>query len=92
MKFSITNLLLMVTIAALAISLALALVAKDPIVTVNSEDNSYSFVFRQKLLKASPRWPESETNPPLSVREAMRIADDIAANLDSASRPSNIGN
>lgn len=92
MKFSITNLLLMVTIAALAISLTMALLAKDPMVTVVAEDNSYSFKFRQKLLKATPHWHESESNPPLSARDAMEIANGIAVDLNSASKQFNIGN
>ena len=86
MKFSITNLLLLITIAGLIVSLSLVLLAKDPVVTVSSSDNTYSFEFRQHALKASPNWPESEKNPPLAVRDAIQIADQICASLNSANR------
>ena len=83
--------LLMVTVVALAISLSLFILGMDPVITVNSEDNSYSFKFRQELLKASPRWSESQKNPPLSVRDVMTIADEICDNLNEVSEPYGTG-
>lgn len=91
MKFSITNLFTLVTIVALAISLFLVLYAKDPVVTLNSRDDYYSFKFRQELLKQSPPWPETNENPPLSVRGAIKIADEICQSLDTSSEPLGIG-
>jgi len=92
MKLTITNMLLLVTIAALGIALAIAVLSRDPVVTVRSEDSKYSFKFRQELLRASPRWREESENPPLSVREAMKIAGQICDELNEESKPFKIGN
>lgn len=86
MKFSLINLFSLVTIVALAISLVMVLISKDPVVIVNSDDDNFSWEFRQQLLKASPAWPEDQKNPPLSTRDAIRIADDICDNLNSESK------
>ena len=82
---------LLVTIVALAISLAVALLSKDPVITLMDQENRFSFQFRQKLLKASPRWRESEKNPPLSLREAMRLADEICDKFNQESKKQNLG-
>ena len=37
--------------------------------------------------RQSPPWSESEKNPPISVRDAMEIADEICDNLKIASSP-----
>lgn len=92
MKFSILNLLSLVTIVALAIALGCVLLAKDPVISVQSGFDGYSWDLRQKLLNASPVWPAADKNPPLSVRDAIAIADEIVINLDIATQPLNLGN
>lgn len=92
MKLTITNMLLLVTIVALGIALAISLLAKDPFITLRNEDGIFSFNFRQELLRESPRWSESEENPPLSVRGAMEIADQICDKLNAESNSSKVGN
>lgn len=83
--------ILSVTVASLAISLVIAILSADPFITVSCAENRYSFEFRQKLIRASPRWSEDERNPPISVRDAMEIADEIGDNLDSVSKSYGIG-
>lgn len=91
MKFSITNLILLVTITALAIALVTTLLSKDPVIIVREAESNFSFEFRQSMMKASPRWLESEKNPPLSVRNAIKIADKIGEKLEAESKPFDIG-
>lgn len=88
MKLTITNMLLLVTIVALGIALTISVLSKDPHITLRNEDGIYSFNFRQELLRASPRWSESENNPPLSVRAAMEIVDQICNKLNEESESS----
>ena len=91
MKFSLINLFSFVTIVALAIALACVLLAKDPIVSVHSDLDSFSWNVRQSLLDASPDWRETDPEPPLSIGEAIEILDDVTKNLDMATDSMGIG-
>ena len=75
----------MVTVVVFAVSLVVAILSSDPFITVSCAENRYSFEFRQELIRASPRWSEDEENPPISVRDAILIADEIGTNLNAES-------
>ena len=86
MKFSILNMFSFVTIFALSIALGTVMLSRDPVITINSNNELFSWSFRQKVMKASPTWPEQEINPPISARGAIKIADEICERLNHESK------
>ncbi|QEG21986.1 hypothetical protein [Mariniblastus fucicola] len=87
MKISILNLLLAVVIVAL--SFAILTQRKKPLDI--STGDSFSWSIRQEALKASPTWSATEENPPLSVRKALGIADEIASNMNTETKQFDVG-
>ena len=88
MKFTLLNLILIVAVAAFA----LALITQRNKQLEVSTDYGFSWSIRQRVLTASPVWNAERQNPPLSVREALQIADEIASNLNTGTKQFQVGN
>ena len=91
MKFSITNLLSLVTIVALAIALALTAMTTDRMLKIDSAATNYSWNLRQSLVAKSPVWENRDLAPPMHLGEAIAISDEIVKELNIATKPLNIG-
>ena len=92
MKFSLLNLISLLTIIGLSIALIIALTKEQPPITVRSTHDTYSWRMTLSDLESSPVWPSSEKNPPLAVRDAISISNEIASDLNKATEKLNIGN
>jgi len=91
MKFSIANLLSLVTIAALAVALVLTTLKTDRVLNVDSAATNYSWDLRQSLVAKSPVWESRDSAPPMHLGEAIAISDRIVDKLNIATKPLNIG-
>ena len=91
MKFSLFSLFSALAIIALAVALACVSLKKNRVVLLKTNDGLHFGQLSQDLIDSSPVWPETDKNPPLSVRDAISISDDVVVNLDAATKPQNIG-
>ena len=92
MKFSIANLLSIVTIIALAIALILTTLQSNQILELTTADTGYSWQLRRSLIAKSPVWKDREQPPPIHLGEAIEISDEIVDELNTATKPFNVGN
>ena len=91
MKFSLLNLLSLITVIALSIALVSLMATQDPILKISATDSTYSWNLRESLVARSPEWATSEKNPPLAVRDAIDISNGVIEKLETASEPLGVG-
>lgn len=91
MKYSTTNLLCLLTIVALAMALLVIATTTDRMVKIESAATTYSWRLRETLIAESPVWGDRSKDPPLSLSEALAIADEIVVELNAATKPLGVG-
>ncbi len=91
MKFTIANLLSLITIVALSIALITLALNQERIITLEAADTNYSWKLRESLIAQSPLWDDGKANPPLPLGKAISISDNIIENLNIASKPLGVG-
>ena len=91
MKFSLLTLLMLVTIVALSIAIVSFWLTEDRRMHISASDSTYSWNLRESLLDKSPIWSTSDKNPPLAVRDAIDVTEEIINKLETASKPLGVG-
>lgn len=78
MKLSLLDMFLILTVAALSVSLFLSVSQTDPVVFVKKPNLAISWKLRKTILNESTEWDRVDMNPPLSVAKAISICENIS--------------
>ena len=85
MKLSLLNILFIFAIFGLSISLYVE--RHNKLVTISTAHDSFSWNVRQRSLAASPVWNKTDSNPPLAVRDAIKISHEIRKTISAKTKP-----